>query len=214
MTTRLEFAEDLQKALDVTPYDGGNLALINLMVGEGATATDNPLDTEQPEPGSTFFNTVGVRNYDDYQQGLDATVATFKNGFNDRVIGALRDHASAETVTQALRANSSWSTAGDLYLETLPRTEENFVSLSEEAIPGYSRQATPTAPTDPVKPPAPVAPPTPVNQTPPEEAAVESAISAQTAEVKDQTAEGKVSKAKETLAKLKVHFQELEDLLK
>ena len=43
--------------------------------------------------------------------------------------------------------------------------------------------------------------------------AVESAISAQTEAVKDDTDAGKVSKAREVFAKLKVHVQELETLL-
>jgi len=44
-------------------------------------ATNNPLNTTQPEPGATDFNTVGVKNYPTASIGEQATATTLFNGY-------------------------------------------------------------------------------------------------------------------------------------
>lgn len=65
-------------------------SLIAQALLEGGGGTFNPLNTEQPEPGSTFFNHTdpahGVQSYPDWQEGVKATVATI-DGFSGMAAG-------------------------------------------------------------------------------------------------------------------------------
>jgi cell wall-associated NlpC family hydrolase len=88
---------------------------------EGGTATNNPFNTTQKMPGSTFYNQlgggIGVQNYQTPQVGIDATVNTLTNGRYGNIIGALRKGDSAMRAAQAL-ANSPWGT-GALTMKVL-----------------------------------------------------------------------------------------------
>lgn len=89
------------------------------------------------------------------------------------------------------------------------RVDQILVAMKAGQMPdSYSRAlGASTDVTLPTDPPAVTDPPT-------EEQKVEDATVVQAEEVKDDTAEGKVGKARAKLAELKVHFAELEDLLK
>jgi cell wall-associated NlpC family hydrolase len=76
---------------------------------EGGGATNNPFNTTQPSGNATKYNSVGVRNYGDAQQGIDATVNTLTNGRYGNIIGALREGDSAVKSAAALAA-SPWGT--------------------------------------------------------------------------------------------------------
>jgi hypothetical protein len=73
------------------PHSASNLALLNAWQGcEGGSATFNPLNTTQPGPGATNYNSAGVKNYPDNLTGLVATAATLTNGFYNGIVGDLR----------------------------------------------------------------------------------------------------------------------------
>lgn len=57
---------------------------------EGGTASFNPLNTTQQEPGATNYNNVGVKNYTSASQGAQATATTLKNGNYPSIMAALR----------------------------------------------------------------------------------------------------------------------------
>ena len=57
--------------------------------GEGTAAQFNPLATTQPADGATCFNSVCVRDYTSYEQGLQATVETITNGRYPRTLAGL-----------------------------------------------------------------------------------------------------------------------------
>jgi hypothetical protein len=57
---------------------------------EGGTAAFNPLNTTQPEPGATNYNSVGVKNYTSAAQGAQATATTLENGNYPALLAALR----------------------------------------------------------------------------------------------------------------------------
>jgi hypothetical protein len=212
MSTRLEWAVAIQKGLGDDPYNEGNVALVNLFVAEGSKAENNPDDTIEPEPGATAFNTfdnsLHVWNYPSMQEGVTAVISTLHNGLNDEVLAALHAQQDAEHVTAAIATKSSWDSAGTLYLRTLSSTRADFATLAGAEVPGPNPEVVP------VSDPTPAPEPAPVDDTPPQEAAVESAVAAQTEAVKVDTDEGKVGAARAKLAELKVHFLELEDLLK
>jgi hypothetical protein len=93
---------------------------------EGGKAKNNPFNTTQSKPNSTFYNCLkkgisgcvaGVRNYATEQDGIDATIKTLKNGRYTNIINALKKGDSAQNVAMALK-NSPWGT-GELALKVV-----------------------------------------------------------------------------------------------
>jgi hypothetical protein len=93
---------------------------------EGGKAKNNPFNTTQPKPNSTFYNCLkqrnngcvsGVRNYQTEQDGVDATIQTLKNGRYQGILNALKKGDSAIDVGMALK-NSPWGT-GELAIKVL-----------------------------------------------------------------------------------------------
>ena len=96
------------------PVTADNVAAITAWeMAEGGhwynTAYYNPLNTTQDMPGATVFNSVGVKAYTSWKQGLEATVKTLKNGYYGGIIDALRRGNDASGVAQAV-GNSPWGT--------------------------------------------------------------------------------------------------------
>ena len=93
---------------------------------EGTVAGWNPLATTYEMPGSTRFNSVGVRNYVSLDQGLDATVLTIEGGLVDHGYGAivaeLQRCAPPMATARAIRA-SHWcyGCAGGRYVTGMIR---------------------------------------------------------------------------------------------
>jgi hypothetical protein len=100
---------------------------------EGGSAAYNPLNTTQDAPGASCYNVIngrcGVKNYPDYQTGIDATITTLRSdypGYAEIVAGM-----QTNDVERALNgiAQSPWGThAGliaDVYSEqsAAPQTE-------------------------------------------------------------------------------------------
>lgn len=73
------------------------------------TAYFNPLNTTQNAHGATSMNSVGVKAYTSWQQGLDATVQTLQNGHYAGVLHALRAGNDAHAVANAV-VQSPWGT--------------------------------------------------------------------------------------------------------
>jgi cell wall-associated NlpC family hydrolase len=78
---------------------------------EGGGAANNPFNTTQPVAGASNYNSIGVRNYRNVQEGIDATVNTITNGRYGNIIGALREGDDAMKSAAALAA-SPWGTGG------------------------------------------------------------------------------------------------------
>ncbi len=77
---------------------------------EGTAAQFNPLATCQGGySGETNFNSVGVKNYMSYQDGIDANASGIQNGRYGNILSALKAGNSAMAVAQAI-ANSPWGT--------------------------------------------------------------------------------------------------------
>lgn len=57
---------------------------------EGGTARYNPLNTTQPWPGASDYNSVHVKNYASGASGIAATAATLTNGRYNGIVGSLR----------------------------------------------------------------------------------------------------------------------------
>ncbi len=79
---------------------------------EGTKASFNPLATTQSGfAGETKFNSVGVKNYATYQNGIDANVHALTNGRYTNILAALQAGNSATAVAQAIQS-SPWGTGG------------------------------------------------------------------------------------------------------
>lgn len=97
------------------PVSGNNVcALMAWEAAEGGHFVNgasrfNPMNTTQSMPGDSIFNSVGVRNYPDWQTGLDATVQTLALGFYDAIRAALTSGEDASSVLSAISA-SPWGT--------------------------------------------------------------------------------------------------------
>jgi len=73
------------------------------------SAAYNPLNTTMPEPGSSTMNSVGVRAYTSWRQGLRATIDTLNNGNYGPILDALRAGNDAQAVADA-EADTPWGT--------------------------------------------------------------------------------------------------------
>lgn len=104
------------QGVKVTPQ---NLRAVTAWQGaEGGTATNNPLNTTQPESGTSNYNSVGVKNYGTWKQGLQATLTTLKNGNYPQVLDALKQGNNAGAVADAV-GHSPWGTSGALMSQIL-----------------------------------------------------------------------------------------------
>jgi hypothetical protein len=108
----VQWARDFLTKLNM-PITSENVRAISAWEqAEGTKASFNPLATTQSGfTGETRFNSVGVKNYATYQDGIDANAHAITNGRYTNVLDALRAGNSAVTVATAI-ANSPWGTHG------------------------------------------------------------------------------------------------------
>ena len=102
------------------PVTADNVAAITAWeMAEGGhwynTAYYNPLNTTQSMPGATVFNSVGVKAYTSWKQGLEATMITLKNGYYGGILEALRRGNDSTAVAAAVGA-SPWGTGNFSHL--------------------------------------------------------------------------------------------------
>jgi peptidoglycan hydrolase CwlO-like protein len=111
--SQLTWAQALLVAMRF-PVTADNIAAITAWeMAEGGhwynTAYYNPLNTTQSMPGATVFNSVGVKAYTSWKQGLEATMITLKNGYYGGILDALKRGNDSAAVAQAVGA-SPWGT--------------------------------------------------------------------------------------------------------
>lgn len=108
-TSRHLWTRDLLALLGAPGSLANVLALIAQIQAEGGNAAFNPLNTTLPMPGATDYNTVHVKNYTSYQQGLDATAHTLKQTNMQPLFNALTAGDSTTAYWRGL-AVSPWGT--------------------------------------------------------------------------------------------------------
>lgn len=85
-----QFADAVLAGLGA-PITQGNRAVIYAWANaEGGTAENNPLNTTLPAPGTTDYNSIGVKNYGSFDQGVTATVNTLKGSAYSGIVSDLR----------------------------------------------------------------------------------------------------------------------------
>ena len=106
---RQRFGTDLLKRLGMPQTQENLRAMMAWQAAEGTSAAFNPLATTRQAPGATDLNSVGVKNFRSYEQGLQTTIDTLRNGLYGDILAALRDGTSASRVARAV-AESPWGT--------------------------------------------------------------------------------------------------------
>lgn len=150
--TRSAWAQDLLTRLGM-PLSQSN---INFMIAwqakEGGDHTGghneggrfNPLNTTHVMPGATAYNSVGVRNYTSYEQGMSATIYTMKLPYYTDILAAMhRDDVNA--AISAL-ARSPWGTGNisDVYSAVLAGQHEYDTDLFGGGAARPTQQGVPT----------------------------------------------------------------------
>ncbi|HEY5387860.1 MAG TPA: hypothetical protein VIL79_08150 [Thermoleophilia bacterium] len=111
--TQVTWAQAFLKSLGVPMTADNVAAIVAWEMAEGGhwynTAYYNPLNTTQSMPGATVFNSVGVKAYTSWMQGLKASVITIRNGYYGAILDALRRGNDAQAVADAVAA-SPWGT--------------------------------------------------------------------------------------------------------
>jgi hypothetical protein len=123
------------------------LAGVVWIESEGSNAAANPLDTEQPWPGATNYNSVGVKNYPSTTAGWAATITTLHNGFYPELLHVLRDPINADETIAAIHASPWGSKPTEQMLEN---TRNNWGAYASVFVSGTGN--TPTPPIPPVVP--------------------------------------------------------------
>lgn len=124
MRTRGEFARALLPRIGAEVTTHNMRALMAWMQAEGDAGRFNPLNTTLPLPGATEFNSVGVKNYASFNDGVRATAETLNYGASRDLYGyrpirsALIHNLPAWRTLRAVEA-SAWGTGG-LALLCLP----------------------------------------------------------------------------------------------
>lgn len=108
------FYEKLLKNLEA-PISNENLKFLYAWrQSEGKAGRFNPFNTTHNIPGSTNFNTVGVKNYRSMEDGMVATIKTLKNGRYECIIRGLRDDIGASNIAKC-RSLETWGTGTLVY---------------------------------------------------------------------------------------------------
>ncbi len=85
--------------------------MVAWQLSEGTEAAFNPLATTRDHPGATDFNSVGVKNYPDYEAGMQESIEALRNGLYDHILAALAQGNDANAVGRAIE-DSRWGTGG------------------------------------------------------------------------------------------------------
>ncbi len=102
--TRAAFANAVLKAMGADTSRSTTEALVAWMGKENTKAGFNPLATTLDYGENTWFNTFGdqgqyhVRNFADFQTGVEATVRTLRGGYYPKIIQALMNGTDADTL--------------------------------------------------------------------------------------------------------------------
>lgn len=115
--TRGEFARALLPKVGAHASRRNMRAMMAWMAAEGDAGRFNPLNTTQPMLGATDFNSVGVKNYASFEDGVAATAETLNYGAKRNQFGYLRIRRAlhrSEPARRTLEAveNSAWGTGG------------------------------------------------------------------------------------------------------
>lgn len=111
MGTFANWEKDVLTAIGA-PITNENISFLDQWQNaEGGSATFNPLNTTQPEPGASNYNAVGVKNFVSASQGTQATATTLTNGYYPHIFAALKSGNPFAQISDAIRSElNTWGT--------------------------------------------------------------------------------------------------------
>lgn len=113
MVTPVSFAEALLNQMGFPETPQNVEALTAWQRAEGGNwqndARFNPFNTTLSEPGAASINSVGVKAYTSWSQGLGATISTLSGSAYAGIRSALSSGSDAQAVANAI-ASSPWGT--------------------------------------------------------------------------------------------------------
>jgi hypothetical protein len=115
--TREDFARALLPKIGARATKRNLVALVAWQRAEGIAGVWNPLGSTLDMPGATDFNSVGVKNYVSFLQGVEATARTLNYGADRGLYGyrairkRLRGNSFAWLTLRAVE-KSAWGTGG------------------------------------------------------------------------------------------------------
>lgn len=96
------------------PVTAENIRFLNAwQIAEGGGTTEgkfNWLNTTRDAPGAQSFNSVGVKNYPDWNTGVRATIGALTNGYYGNIVNALKSGQATAHDMAAMVAGSKWGT--------------------------------------------------------------------------------------------------------
>lgn len=116
LSNTVSFLTDVLKGIGISNPNQNQIYFIKAWrQHEGGRATWNPFNTTLNLPGSTLYNDlgrgIGVRNYVDRAQGLQATISTLKQSNYAGIVQAIKNINNDKiTINKAMEAvnNSNW----------------------------------------------------------------------------------------------------------
>lgn len=108
--SRGAFARALLQGLGAPETEGNMRALMAWMTGENTRAANNPLATTiEGYEGATTFNSARVKNFKDFDQGVEATLRTLNLSYYTDIVDALRRGTNVQELYPLVR-QSPWGT--------------------------------------------------------------------------------------------------------
>ena len=108
-----DFYKSVLKCLGAEPTKSNMLFMYAWRQAEGGKAKNNPFNTTLKMPGATSYNSIGVKNYETPEKGIEATCKTLKNGRDkygyDKIIDGLKNDVGLSQLSDAV-INSKWGT--------------------------------------------------------------------------------------------------------
>lgn len=158
MTTREQYALAVLRQGGYATGTGQLEALVCGMASEDSAAAWNPLDTEEPAPGATDYNTAGVRNYPTLEVGVDAVLRTLSLGVYNPLRALLRDE-TASTLAVLKAFVPAWCGGNDLWVRVFEAGFDYAAEAAKEVAGSTAVTPTPDPPAPPAATPqSPVAP--------------------------------------------------------
>ncbi len=143
--TRGAFAEAILRGIGAPVSDMNMRSMLAWMTGENTKAAFNPLATTRTGfDDAGDFNSAGVRNFKNFEQGVEATLETLNLGYYKDVVAALQQGTTPYELQQLVVA-SPWGTKHFGTGDTKDLTTPLGQSSSGQMISSLELESDPTS---------------------------------------------------------------------
>lgn len=107
-----DFYKSVLKCLGAQPTKGNMSFMYAWRQSEGGQADNNPFNTTMKMKGATNYNSVGVKNYRSFEDGVKATCKTLKLSYYTDIVNGLKNDVGLYELSR-MNSLKKWGT-GDL----------------------------------------------------------------------------------------------------